>query len=95
MNFNARGSRRLDAYILYLSRSFNEHCVSCQLIRLWIANQLTTLGLVVADEVHMVGDSQRGFLLEVALTKVIAAGDKSMQLVGLSATAPNLHELAT
>lgn len=49
---------------------------------------------MVADEVHMVGDPQRGFLLEVALTKVIAAGDKSMQLVGLSATAPNLDELA-
>ena len=78
-----------------LTDNFGALFVAWQLIRLWIANQLDSLGLVVADEVHMLGDPHRGFLLEVALTKVIAAGAKNLQLVGLSATAPNLHELAT
>lgn len=51
------------------------------------------IGLVVVDEVHLVGDAVRGPALET-----IVAHAKSMdsppQLVGLSATAPNAKELA-
>lgn len=61
---------------------------------------LGSLGMVVVDELHMVGDEQRGYLLELLLTKlryatiikeesegaVVHAG---LQIVGMSATMPN------
>ncbi|XP_041351343.1 DNA polymerase theta-like [Gigantopelta aegis] len=66
------------------------------------------LGIIVVDELHMVGDSHRGYLLELLLTKIAyvankgrpKAGEKSsgdynpVQIVGMSATLPNLDLLA-
>lgn len=51
------------------------------------------LGLVVIDELHMIGEERRGVCLEVLLTKVkaIKAG---IQVVGMSATIGNLDEVA-
>lgn len=51
------------------------------------------VGLVVVDELHLVGDESRGFLLEVLLSKVnfIAKTTKrSIQVVGMTATLGNL-----
>jgi len=51
------------------------------------------IGLVVVDELQMVGDEERGVDLEVLLTKC-CKGDRSPQIIGLSATIPNAEELA-
>ncbi|XP_022111115.1 DNA polymerase theta-like [Acanthaster planci] len=86
--------------------------------RLLEENEVHQLGIIVVDELHMVGDAHRGYLLELLLTKVryitkkahhaaktpqAATVDKSatcplptnsIQIVGMSATLPNLDHLA-
>ena len=51
------------------------------------------VGLVVADEIHLVGDPTRGPTLETVLTKLRMAGGRP-QLVGLSATVTNAAKIA-
>lgn len=51
------------------------------------------IGLVIADEVHLIGDKDRGPTLEVVLTKLKEIPAKP-QIVGLSATITNSDELA-
>ncbi|XP_026462866.1 LOW QUALITY PROTEIN: DNA polymerase theta-like [Ctenocephalides felis] len=59
---------------------------------------LGDIGAIIIDELHLVGDPDRGYILELLLTKVryICEKDKSlkMQLIGMSATLPNLPLLA-
>ena len=55
----------------------------------WVRN----LGLVIADEVHMIHDPGRGPTLEVALTKLIRR-NPGMQVIALSATISNAEDLA-
>ncbi|BFZ09845.1 hypothetical protein BsWGS_12884 [Bradybaena similaris] len=70
--------------------------------RLMEEGKLGELGAVVIDELHMVGDSHRGYLLELMLTKLAyvtqRAKDEStnrqVQIIGMSATLPNLPLLA-
>ncbi|KAL8575274.1 hypothetical protein ACOMHN_001819 [Nucella lapillus] len=70
--------------------------------RLMEEGNMDTLGVVVIDELHMVGDSNRGYLLELLLTKVCYMSRKSrqsssdhggVQVIGMSATLPNLDLL--
>ncbi|XP_044856994.1 DNA polymerase theta [Mauremys mutica] len=77
--------------------------------RLIEENKMDSLGMVVVDELHMLGDSHRGYLLELLLTKVRFVTEKvakrptkengpvfdSIQIVGMSATLPNLGLLAS
>ena len=56
---------------------------------------LDSLACIVVDELHMVGDSSRGYLLELLLTKVLFSATSSIQIVGMSATLPNLQDLAS
>lgn len=58
------------------------------------------LGAVVVDEFHMIGDEHRGYLLELLLTKLIYTGrvgkngSQNIQIIGMSATLPNIEMLA-
>lgn len=51
------------------------------------------IGLVIADEVHLIGDESRGPTLEMILTKLKLLDNKP-QIVGLSATITNSKELS-
>jgi replicative superfamily II helicase len=69
--------------------------------RLLVDRELDQLALVVVDEAHMLGDPHRGPLLEILLTKLRhqqASGESSsgsaVQVVCLSATLPNMGDLA-
>ena len=35
-------------------------------------NTLDKLGTVIVDEMHMIGDPQRGYIMELFLTKILA-----------------------
>ena len=93
--------------------------------RLLEENSTQQLGTVVVDELHMIGDSHRGYLLELLLTKLMYVSRKgkiadskskpegaklraydtihsqlspfgtAIQLIGMSATLPNLSTLAS
>lgn len=56
--------------------------------------RIKEVSMVVVDELHMVGDPQRGHVLESFLAKVNFVDDSQIQVVGMSATIANLHEIA-
>jgi helicase len=56
------------------------------------AKWIESVGLVVADEVHLLNDDHRGATLEIVLTKLKRAG---AQLMALSGTVPNATEIAS
>ncbi len=47
----------------------------------------------VNKQIHMMGDSDRGYLLELMVTKLLYAKSNGWQIVGLSATIPNADSL--
>jgi len=52
---------------------------------------------VIIDELHLIGDESRGYLLEILLTKlayVNKTGVSTVQVIAMSATFPNLKEIA-
>src|SRR3972149_6537242 len=51
------------------------------------------IGLVIADEIHLIGDEDRGQTLEVVLTKLKLLESKP-QILALSATITNVDELS-
>uniref|UniRef100_A0A1A9WCV6 Helicase POLQ-like n=1 Tax=Glossina brevipalpis TaxID=37001 RepID=A0A1A9WCV6_9MUSC len=51
------------------------------------------IGLVVIDELHLVGERGRGATLEILLTKIMYL-NANIQVVGMSATIGNLSELS-
>ncbi len=57
------------------------------------AEWIEEIGLVIADEVHLIGDESRGPTLEMILTQLKLLETKP-QIVGLSATITNSDELA-
>ncbi len=57
------------------------------------ARWLSSIGLVVVDEIHMLGDRERGPTLEMTIAKLLETIENP-QLLGLSATIPNVKEIA-
>lgn len=57
------------------------------------AEWLGEVSLVVADEVHLLGDGDRGPTLEIVLTRLALLGQKP-QVLALSATVTNASEIA-
>ncbi|KAK4883652.1 hypothetical protein RN001_006971 [Aquatica leii] len=55
--------------------------------------RLSELGLLVVDELHLIGDSQRGPTLETLLTKLMFTTD-DVHIVGMSATIGNLADIS-
>lgn len=61
---------------------------------------LRDVGVVVVDEMHLLGEEHRGYLLELILIKarlsanMSAASAQGLQIIGLSATIPNVQLLA-
>lgn len=54
---------------------------------------IKSVGLVIADEIHMIHDPSRGPTLEVALTKLMRR-NRDLQIIALSATISNANDLA-
>lgn len=59
------------------------------------SKRIKEISMVVIDELHMVGDPQRGHILESFLAKSNFVDDSQIQVVGMSATIANLHEIAS
>ncbi|CAG9801302.1 unnamed protein product [Chironomus riparius] len=58
------------------------------------SKRIAEVSLVVVDELHMLGDSHRGHILESFLTKIIYLEHIPIQIVGMSATISNLDEIS-
>lgn len=56
---------------------------------------ITKLKVVVLDELHMIDDDRRGYLLELLASKLLSLEDHAVQVVGMSATLTNIKSLAT
>lgn len=56
---------------------------------------VVSLKVVVLDELHMVDDDHRGYLLELMATKLLSLDDHAVQIIGMSATLTNIKLLAT
>lgn len=59
--------------------------------RLIEEDRLNELGIVVVDELHTLGEAQRGYLLEIIMTKLLIYKKSKIQIIGLSATIPNIE----
>ena len=46
--------------------------------RLMEDDQLHTIGAIVVDEMHLIGDTSRGYLLELLLTKILFMQQRSL-----------------
>lgn len=61
--------------------------------------KLDILGIIVVDEVHLIGDPNRGYILELLLAKILYMTKKyshiQIQVVAMSATLPKLELLCT
>ncbi|KAJ9142142.1 Helicase and polymerase-containing protein TEBICHI [Pleurostoma richardsiae] len=55
---------------------------------------ISQLKVVVLDELHMIDDDHRGYLLELMATKLLCLGEHAVQIIGMSATLNNISLLA-
>lgn len=58
--------------------------------------QINSIGCIVVDEVHMISEPGRGYILELLLSKILYVNRKihcNIQIITMSATLPNLELL--
>jgi len=58
------------------------------------SGKIDEIGTIVIDELHNITDPDRGYILELILTKIIYLKPK-IQIVAMSATLPNVDKLAS
>ncbi|XP_028274206.1 helicase POLQ-like [Parambassis ranga] len=81
--------KRRNKTSLYVATIEKAHSLVNSLIE---SGRLDQLGLLVVDELHMLGDGSRGAVVEMTLAKVHYMS-KSTQIIGMSATLGNIRDL--
>ena len=88
-DFDSKGNELDDADVIILTNETMDAMMTFQ--KSWIYE----IGMVVSDEVHLIGDSGRGPTLEMILTRLKTGYvGKKPQIIALSATISNSSELA-
>ncbi|XP_022623138.1 helicase POLQ-like isoform X1 [Seriola dumerili] len=83
--------RRRNTSSLYIATIEKAHSLVNSLIE---SGRLENLGLLVVDELHMLGDGSRGAVIEMTLAKVLYMS-RNTQIIGMSATLGNIRDLQT
>ncbi|TKS85103.1 Helicase POLQ-like [Collichthys lucidus] len=81
--------KRRNKASLYIATIEKAHSLVNSLIE---AGRVENLGLVVVDELHMLGDGSRGAVIEMTLAKVLYTS-RTTQVIGMSATLGNIRDL--
>ncbi|KAK0141350.1 Helicase POLQ-like [Merluccius polli] len=83
--------KRRNKRSLYIATIEKGHSLVNSLIE---NGRLDNMGLVVVDELHMLGDGSRGAVIEMTLAKVLYMSNQT-QIIGMSATLGNIKDIQT